>query len=137
VERPENKQHNLAPGFEFPPVITTVDSEMATAYLEATEEVSACYAANALVPPLQIVAATIAEFFEQVPLPAGTIHTTQEIESLGEISFGDTITASSRILKMQARRGRIFMTIATELAKNNGEIVGRAETSLVLPEVSS
>ena len=89
----------LPKGHEFTPASFVVDAERAAAYLRAVGDAGSY---DGAVPPLAAVALGLAALQEQISLPEGSLHTSQEVEQTGEIRVDEPLTLSGRIAQRSA-----------------------------------
>ena len=124
--------HQLSVGYEFPPASHRLDAAMVTAYCLAVEEASDLY--HGLVPPMAVAAYAMAALAEHINMPPGTIHVSQELEFLKELTIEDTITSYPKVIRNQ-ERGRLHM-LAVELNVFNQhqQAVMTGKTSFILPQ---
>lgn len=131
-------------GYEFPPVSYEISAEAISKYLEAVDESSNLYyqpdafqALTGLVPPLAIAAYAMTALSQNLCLPPGSIHVSQEIESLKELMIGSRITCCARVSRKQKRRNLRLFTIDLSVFDQNQDMVLSGKTSFILPNPNS
>ena len=80
---------------------------------------------------MAIAAYAMAALSEDICLPPGTIHVSQEFEFMGIASIDDTFTSYARVVKKQSR-GKFHLLIVNQ----NQKAVLTGKTSFILPEYS-
>ena len=132
-EQPKIEFRQVRAGYEFPPASYQLSAPMVATYLKAVEETSQLYQDTRLVPPTAVAAYAMATLSGHISLPPGTIHVSQELEFIGTVSVGDTITCRARVGRKQARGRLHLMTIYLSVVNQNQETVLAGKTSFVLP----
>lgn len=126
----------LVVGDEFPPASYRLDSKAVATYLKAVGETSPLYQGTELVPPTAVAAYALKVLTDRICLPSGAVHVAQELEFLGTVSTGDTLTCHARVTRKH-NRGKIHLLTVSFSVLNQGQaeiLCGR--TSFVLPEDS-
>lgn len=133
TNKENSKLSQLETGYQFPPSSLHLDAEAVSAYLTAVEDGNHLYREDNIIPPLAIAACAMKALFEDIGLPAGTIHISQELELSGIINSGDSLT-SQAIVKRRQTRGKLNMlTIGFGILNQQQDTVLTGETSLILP----
>jgi hypothetical protein len=120
----------LPRGYELSPAQFSLPRERIEAYLAAVGDRNAY---GDIVPPLAVVALALAELQEQVSLPEGSLHTAQEVEHLGAVRPGDTLTMRGRIAQRSERQGFVISVIQLDVIGGDGELAVRARTTVMAP----
>ena len=84
------------------------------------------------VPPLAAVALGLAALQNQLYLPAGSLHTGQEVAHSASIPLGAELTLTARVAQRSERQGFVISVIEFEIAQRNG-IALRARTTIMAP----
>jgi acyl dehydratase len=126
--------HQLEAGYEFPPSRCQVDSSMVAAYLEAVEEPGTLYRDTDLVPPLAVAARVMAALSDSLSFPSGAIHVSQELEFIGTVSAGDTLSSYAKVSRKQDRGRLHLLTIDLDVFNQEKKPVLTGKTSFILPE---
>lgn len=124
----------LEAGYEFPPSSYKIDSSIVSAYLQAIEEVSSLYQDTELVPPVAVAAYSMAELSENISLPPGAIHVSQELEFIDVVSTNDTLTSFARVSRKHSRGKLHVLTIDLNVFNQIQKAVLAGRTSFILPE---
>jgi hypothetical protein len=107
---------------------TISDAEVA-AYLSAVGDETSYRQA---IPPLAIVALALRSLQEQISLPDGALHTSQEVEQFAVARAGEPLTLTGRIAQRSERQGMVISVIEYEVAADGRTIV-RARTTVIAP----
>jgi len=121
----------LSPGHEFPPVAYELDAEAVEAYVEAVGAED-----RAHVPPLAVAARAIASLGDLMELPAGTIHASQDFEFVALVPVGAKVSCTASVVKKLARGPMRMLTLELVVSDENGVVVQRGRSTVVLPEAS-
>jgi acyl dehydratase len=123
----------LEAGFEFPANSYKLDSAMVSNYLKAVEDTSRLYQDTNLVPPMAIAACAMAALSENISLPPGTIHVSQEFEFRGAVTVNDTLTSFAKVSRKQSRGEFHLLTTDFNIVDQNQKVVLTGKTSFILP----
>jgi hypothetical protein len=104
----------LPRGHQFSPASFEVSAEDVAFYLGAVQDESGVY--GDAVPPLAVAAAALRALLEQVELPAGTLHSAQEVECLAAVPAGAVLTMAGRVAQRSERGGFVASVIEFEVA---------------------
>ena len=131
-------------GYELPPANYNVSARVISEYLEAVDESGALYyqpdnpqALTGLAPPIAIIAYTMATLSQNIPLPSGTIHITQEIECLKALVVGTRVTCYAKVSRKQERGNLRLLTIDLSAFDENQDLVVSGKSGFVLPKPNS
>ena len=111
----------------------TISWEAVAAYLTAVEDNGAVYAAEGIAPPLAVAALVMAQALDAIDLPAGTVHTSQEVEFTAPIPTGAAIACSATVAQNSVRRGTRFVALDI-VAEADGRCAVAGRVSLAIPE---
>ncbi|MBF6599690.1 MAG: hypothetical protein IVW36_04185 [Dehalococcoidia bacterium] len=123
----------LPRGHAFTPARFTPQAADVRAYLDAVGDGTSYGDA---VPPLAALALGLAALQEQLSLPAGSLHTGQEVEQLAVMRAGEDLTLSGEIAQRSERQGLVISVIALEVAAAGAPAL-RARTTILVPAASS
>ena len=119
----------LPRGHAFSPASLCVTDADVAAYLAATGDTTTY---GGCVPPLAAVALGLRALQEWLSLPEGSLHTGQEVEHMGAIPCGATLTMTGHIAQRSERQGYVISVIEFEVAPDGGAGV-RARTTIMAP----
>jgi hypothetical protein len=106
--------------------------------LAATEDANTLYLERNLAPPLAVAARALGALLETVELPAGTLHTGQEMRVQRGVPIAASLTLTGRIAQRSERAGLIISIIefeVTEAGSASPALTGR--TTVIGPADSS
>ena len=112
----------------------TLTEDLVKGYLDAVDDDLAVYAETGLAPPLALCAWALGAMLDKMSLPAGTIHSIQEMEALAAVAVGDEIRGEAVPERPRTRAGLRFMTVAYTLKNGSGQIVQAGKTTVLTPE---
>jgi hypothetical protein len=116
-------------GHEFAPATFSISPEAAAAYLQAVGD-SNDYGGT--VPPLAAVALGLAALQDEIALPEGSLHTSQEVEHTRSLAFGASVTMAGRVAQRSERQGFVITVIEFEIGDTAGPAI-RARTTIMAP----
>ena len=112
----------------------TLTEQSVWEYLDAVADDLGLYMEAGLVPPLALCAWALGAMLEKLSLPAGAIHSIQEMEAVAGVAVGQVIHGQAVPERPRSRGGLRFMTIAYTLENAAGEIVQTGKTTVLTPE---
>ncbi len=101
-------------------------------YLAAVGDQSPAYRETGLAPPLALAAKTLGELLEKLSLPAGAIHSLQEVEALGPISHSQQVRGTARLERTRQRGGMEFRTVAYRLSDGTGRALLNGKSTVLI-----
>ena len=93
----------------------TLSEELVREYLDAVGDDLGIYAETGLVPPLALCAFALGAMLQKLSLPAGTIHSIQEMEVVAGVAFGEPVRGEAVPERPRNRGGLRFMTVGYTL----------------------
>ena len=114
----------------------TISLEEADAYQAAVDCPAALYQAGRVVSPMAVAALAMAAAMRAVQLPAGTVHTGQELESHRPVLPGTPLRCTAKVAQNSVRKGTRFLSLQFRVA-SKGETAVDGETSLAIPVEAS
>jgi hypothetical protein len=134
---------DLPRGHELPASDFRLAADDVRRYLEAVEDRSGAYGQGpdgpTWVPPLAMAALALRAIMEQVELPAGALHTGQEVEFQHPVPVGVSLRSRARVAQRSEMRGAVISVIEFGVAEEGSSVpavVGRA-TVMMPPEQAS
>ena len=88
-------------------------------YLAAVDDGQKDYGEHRLVPPLALTALALGALLEKLNMPAGAIHSLQEVETRRGLQWGETV-AGTATLQRPRRRGNLQFIIAEYVITDHG-----------------
>lgn len=131
---------DLPRGHEIPAAGFRLGADDARRYLDAVEDRTGAYGedpdAPGCVPPLAVAALALRAILEQVELPAGALHTGQEVEFRRPVSVGSLLRTRARVAQRSEMRGAVISVVEFDVAEEGSAdpaVVGRA-TVMIPPQ---
>jgi len=100
----------------------------------AVEDTSCLYQDTKLVPPMAIAAYAMAALSQDISLPPGVIHVSQELEFISTVSVNDSLTSYAKVGRKQSRGKLHLLAISLDVLNQNQEAVLTGKTTFILPE---
>ena len=113
----------LEPGQRLFSRSMAVSADAAASFREAVGDDGAAAAGDHAVPPMAVAAMVMGAAMEAVELPAGAVHTAQELEFGRPVEEGVMLACSATVVSNSVRRGTRFIVL--EMRGDDG-----AETAL-------
>ena len=102
-------------------------------YLIAVSDTGVEYSKFGMIPPVAISSLVIGALLEKLELPSGTIHSLQEIETIGPALIGDLLKASAVIGQPRQRGNLKFITVDYSVNNAAGEEVQVGRSTVLVP----
>lgn len=128
----------LPKGHQFPATSFELTVEDVSRYLEAVQDPNRLYLDCKLASPLAVAACALGALLEEMELPAGTLHTGQEVEAHAGVPMGAALTLAGRIAQRSERAGLIISVIefeVTPVGSDKPAVTGR--TTVMAPTNAS
>lgn len=106
----------LPKGHQFATTTFDLTAAAVSAYLDAVQDGNDVYAARGLAPPLAVAARALGALLEVMELPAGALHTGQEVAAHAGIPISATLTLAGRIAQRSERAGMVIAVIEFEVS---------------------
>lgn len=114
----------------------TVSAEWVRSYLAAVGDDPAARPELDAAPPLALCAWALGAMLEKLSLPAGTIHSIQEMESLAAVAVGQEISGEAVPERPRSRGGLQFTTVGYTLRDGAGRPVQTGKTTVLTPDLA-
>ncbi len=101
----------LQPGQRLFSRSMAVSADDAAAYRSAVGDDAPPAAGEHVVPPMAVAAMVMGAAIEAVELPAGAVHTAQEVEFARPVAEGASLTCSATVVSNSVRRGTRFIVL--------------------------
>jgi hypothetical protein len=128
---------DLLKGHEFSSTTFTLTRDDVARYLDAVEDSNEVYIERGLAPPLCAAARALGELLELLELPAGTLHTGQDIAVRGGVPIGANLGLSGRIAQRSERAGVIITALDFELTPEGANEPALSGRSTVLVQAGA
>ena len=123
----------LEPGYELFSRQIVITDEAIAHYLDAVDDHSNVYAKENIAPPMMVAALVMSEALEAISLPAGAVHTGQELGFEVPVDVGATVDCKGTVVQNSVRRGTRFMALEI-ITGVGGHQALRGRVSLAIPE---
>ena len=124
---------DLPQGFQFQDTSFTLTAADLSRYLVAVGDANGVYAQLRCAPPLAVAARALGTLLEVAELPAGTLHTGQEVESHRGCPIDAPLTFSGRIAQRSERAGLVISVIEFTVATEDGQPAVSGRTTVMAP----
>jgi acyl dehydratase len=135
---------DLPRGHDIPVATFRLGADDTRRYLEAVEDRTGAYGEGpdrpTWVPPLAVAALALRAILEQVELPAGALHTGQEVEFRRPVPVGSLLRPRARVAQRSEMRGAVISVVEFDVAAEGSPdpaVVGRATVMMPPQEASS
>jgi acyl dehydratase len=115
-----------------------LDKEAVARYLEAVEDEAlprlAQAEGKAWVPPMAVAALALRSLMEEMTLPAGSIHASQELEFVRAVEAGERIACRAWLSHRSQRGGWWVLAVGMEGADASGRPVLVGRLTVMVPQ---
>lgn len=101
----------LEPGHSLFAMKMTISEEQVRAYLDAVEDDADVYRAEGLAPPMAVAALVMGAAMRAVELPAGAVHTGQELDFVSPVRLGAELDCGATVSQNSVRQGTRFLVL--------------------------
>ena len=112
---------DLPKGHELATDRIDLTNERIAAYLGAIGDTNGVYRERDLAPPLAVAALALGALLEQIELPAGSLHTSQEVEARAGVPRDATLSLRGRIAQRSERAGMVISVLEFEVAPEGAD----------------
>jgi acyl dehydratase len=127
----------LEKGHRFSATSFVLDEEAVARYLEAVEDGAlprlAQAEGKAWVPPMAVAALGLRSLMEEMTLPAGAIHVSQELEFVRPVETGERIACRAWLSHRSQRAGYWVLAVEMEGADESGRSVLTGRLTVMVP----
>ena len=123
---------DLPKGHEFPVTTFLLSRDHVARYLDAVEDTNSVYLDRGLAPPLAVAALALGSLLEVIELPAGTLHTGQEVEARAGVPLDAALSLAGRIAQRSERAGMVISVIEFDVTPEGAAAPALAGRSTVL-----
>jgi acyl dehydratase len=128
----------LEKGHQFSATSFVLDEDAVARYVEAVEDEAlprlAQAEGKAWVPPMAVAALALRSLMEEMVLPAGAIHVSQELEFVRAVEAGERITCRAWLSHRSQRGGWWVLAVEMEGAGESGQPVLAGRSTVVVPQ---
>ncbi|MEZ4504165.1 MAG: hypothetical protein R3C39_16190 [Dehalococcoidia bacterium] len=128
--------HAVSAGDVLPAFTMTISADEVRDYLRSTGEDPEVWLGAGVVPPLGALALTLAALTEEMPLPAGVIHSGQEVDFVQSIPIDAEISGFAVIDRRSERAGVLMTQLGFELQVDEAT-AARGKITIVMPTAAT
>ena len=111
-----------------------VTEEWIGEYLEAVGDSLPIYLQLGLAPSLALAARALEALLDRLDLPAGAIHSLQELQTRRAVGIGEEISGVARLRPARQRGGLQFITVDFILRNGAGDEVQTGKSTVLVAE---
>jgi acyl dehydratase len=127
----------LEKGQQFSAASFVLDEEAVARYLEAVEDEAlprlAQAEGKAWVPPMAVAALALRSLIEEMTLPAGSIHASQELEFVRAVEAGERVTCRAWLSHRSQRGGWWVLAVGMEGTDESGRPLLAGRLTVMVP----
>jgi acyl dehydratase len=127
----------LEKGHQFSATSFVLDEEAVARYVEAVEDEAlprlAQAEGKAWVPPMAVAALALRSLMEEMVLPAGSIHGSQELSFVRPVEVGEQVTCRAWLSHRSQRAGWWILAVEMEGADDSGQPVLTGRLTVMVP----
>ena len=125
---------SLEPGQTISNRRYTLDDAAVTRYVNAVGDRSGLYeTGDGVTPPMAVAALGLRGVVEDLRIPGGTLHTSQELEFLAGVAAGSELRCEADVMQNSVRGDRRFLVVDIRMDDADGRRVLNGKSTLVLP----
>ena len=114
-----------------------VTEEWVRRYLRAVCDDRPEYSESGLAPPLALVVWALGALLKQLDLPAGAVHSLQELETVGPVRLGEEVSANASIDRPRRRGNLEFIDASYALKDGAGQVALRGKTTVLVVDAGT
>ena len=126
----------LPKGHEFSATTFSLARDGVSLYLDAVEDLNGVYLERGLAPPLAVAALALGSLLDVIELPAGTLHTGQEVDVHAGVPVDAPLTLTGRIAQRSERAGMVISVIEFDVTPEGSSSAALSGRSTVLVAAS-
>ncbi len=121
------------PGEEFSLGCWVVGPDLAGEYLKAVGDSSSIYQELGVAPPMVLAARVLAALLEELELPPGTIHASQELDCRRTVNLGEEVSCMAKLSRPMRRGGWRFISADFAVHGPGGDAILMGKTNVLVP----
>lgn len=126
----------LPKGHEFSATTFSLSRDGVSRYLDAVEDANGVYLERGLAPPLAVAALALTSLLDVIELPAGTLHTGQEVDVHAGVPVDATLALTGRVAQRSERAGMVISVIEFDVTPEGSSSAALTGRSTVLVAAS-
>ena len=125
----------LAPGDEISNRTLVLDEDTVNSYAEAVADANVVYGDDGerLVPPMAVAALSLGGVINDLEIPGGTVHASQELEFPQAVPLGSALECTAKLVQNSVRGEWRFMVVSIRVADVSGVEVMTGKSTIMLP----
>ena len=127
---------DLNAGYEFAPSEFQLDLDRVVAYLKASDSSANLYLERNIVPPVAVGALAMGSMMDNLVLPPGAIHVTQDFTFHRPAKIGEKLSSRSSVKRKVDRSRLQMLTITINVVDSNNEPVLTGDIGFIVPSVT-
>ena len=125
---------SLEPGQTISDRRYTLDDAAVSLYVNAVGDRSGLYeTGDGVTPPMAVAALGLRGVVEDLRIPGGTLHTSQELEFRTAVATGSELRCEADVMQNSVRGDRRFLVVGIRMDDADGRRVLNGKSTLVLP----
>ena len=132
-----NSSHEIGKlpvGYKFNAVDYTISKKDVDNYLSAIGTSSPFYSTNEICPPTALLAFSLRSIMEEISLPEGSIHVSQEMSCHATIYNNDKVVLGGAISQSSSRSGWRYLTLDITVASGAQKCSISGKATILVPE---
>tara|TARA_Y100000590_G_scaffold396892_1_gene478010 strand:- start:10042 stop:10434 length:393 start_codon:yes stop_codon:yes gene_type:complete len=110
----------------------SLDESFVRHYLQSTRDKAATKNIK-FAPPMSLAALAVRAAVNDLQIPGGTLHLTQEVEFFGPFPIGESIFCTATLLQNSVRAGMRIMVIGLVIKNNTESQIMSGKSTITLP----
>ena len=112
-----------------------LDEDTVNSYADAVADPNVVYDEDGrrMVPPMAIAALSLGAVINDLEIPGGTVHASQELEFPQAVLLGSTLVCKARMVQNSVRGEWRFMAVGLRVADDGGAEVITGKSTIMLP----
>lgn len=125
----------MAPGDEITSRTLVLDEDSVNRYAEAVADANVVRDSDGsrLVPPMAIAALSLGGVINDLEIPGGTVHASQELDFPRAVKVGATLECRAKLLQNSTRGEWRFMVVDIRVSGDDGREVMKGKSTIMLP----
>ena len=124
----------LEPGQKISDQTYRLDADTVAAYVEAVGDRSGVFdqTNDRVCPPMAVAALGLRGVVNDLAIPGGTLHASQELEFSGAVQVGETLGCEASVLQNSVRGEWRFLVVQMTIQDGRGRQVVRGKSTIML-----
>ncbi len=132
-----NDYESLQPGDLVSKRLHTITEETLSIYLDAVQdqtEILQDHDGNITTPPMAVAAISLKGVIEDLKIPGGTLHVSQETSNINTVAVGAELTCEANVITNSVRGAWRFLTVELKVTADNKALVLSGKSTIMLPK---